>query len=185
MPTLLRQGRSWRSSGRAGLAVVPSMPIRLRSLLRTMSNRATPAVHRPGAPLHATRQAAGAPSAGSQSSNHPSRDRADGATLGSLRSGGDSEGRRPGTPISADFPTSPARPTRLRTSRVDSTTRLMADTDTSLTGATLGSLPTGGERSPSPGTPQPADHVRRPTRRPVVRGPVESEQPETLAGKDA
>jgi len=67
-------------------------------MLRTMSNRATPAAQRSGAPLHATRQAAGVPSAGSQPFPSPPRGRADGATLGSLPPGGDSEGRRPGTP---------------------------------------------------------------------------------------
>jgi hypothetical protein len=61
--------------------------------------RATPAAQRSGAPLQATRQAAGAPSAGSQSFNPPPREHADGATLRSLRSGGDSEGRRSGTPL--------------------------------------------------------------------------------------
>jgi len=100
-PTLLSENPDfWRSSGRAGIAIVPTMPIRLRLPHRTMASRATPAVHRSGAPLHATMQAAGAPSARSQSFNHPSRDRADGATLGSLPLGGDSEGRRSGTPRS-------------------------------------------------------------------------------------
>jgi len=36
------QGNFWRSSGRAGFDIVPTMPIRLRSALRTMFNRATP-----------------------------------------------------------------------------------------------------------------------------------------------
>jgi hypothetical protein len=85
------------------------MPKRRRSTLRTMSNRATPAVHRSGAPLHAAKQAAGAPSAGSQFFNRPSRDPADGATLGSLPPGGDSEGRRPGTPCHAIHPRRPER----------------------------------------------------------------------------
>jgi len=75
----------WHTSGRAGFGIVPTIPTRLRFSFRTMSNRATPAVHRPGAPLHATMQAAGAPSAGSQSFNILSRDRADGATLRSHR----------------------------------------------------------------------------------------------------
>jgi hypothetical protein len=90
----------WRSLGRAGFDIVPTMPNRLRFTLRTMSNRATPAAHRPGAPLHARKQAAGVPSAGSQPFNHPPRDPADGATLGSLPAGGDSEGRHSGKPRS-------------------------------------------------------------------------------------
>jgi hypothetical protein len=69
------------------------MPTRLRLTFRTMSYRATLAAKRSGASAQATRQAAGVPSAGSQSPNPPPRDHADGATLGSLRSGGDSEGR--------------------------------------------------------------------------------------------
>ena len=61
------------------------MPFRLRFTLRTMSTRATPAVHLPGAALPATMQAAGVPSARSQSFNPLPRDRADGATLGRPR----------------------------------------------------------------------------------------------------
>jgi hypothetical protein len=98
----------WRSSGGAGFDIVPTMPIRLRHALRTMSYRATLAEDRPGAPLHAAKQAAGVPSVWSQSFNHPPRDPADGATLGSLQSGGHSEGRRPGTPRHATHPFFPA-----------------------------------------------------------------------------
>jgi len=61
---------------------------------------ATPAVHRPRVAVPVTKQAAGVPSAWSQSFNHPPRDRADGAMLGRLRPGGGSEGRHPGTPAS-------------------------------------------------------------------------------------
>jgi hypothetical protein len=64
------------------------------------STRARPAVNCPGAPLHSTKAAADVPSAGSQTFNHPPRDPADGATLGSLRTGGDSEGPRSRTPSS-------------------------------------------------------------------------------------
>ena len=74
-----------RSPGRAGFDIVPPRQFRLHSTLRTMSNRATPAVHRPGAAAQVTRQAAGAPSARLQSINPPARDRADGATLGRPR----------------------------------------------------------------------------------------------------
>jgi hypothetical protein len=88
----------WRSPGRAGFDIVPTMRNRRRSTFRTMSNRAPPAAHHPGAPLHSTRQAAGVPSAWSQPFILLPRDRADGATLGSLPPGGDSEGRRPRTP---------------------------------------------------------------------------------------
>ena len=56
----------WRSSGRAGIDLVPTMHRRLTFALRTMSTRATPAAHLPGAAVPATRQAAGAPSARSQ-----------------------------------------------------------------------------------------------------------------------
>jgi len=52
---------------------------------RKTSRGATLAADRSGASLHATRQAAGAPSAGSQSFNHPPRYHADGATLGCRR----------------------------------------------------------------------------------------------------
>jgi hypothetical protein len=89
---------------------VPSLTLFLiriheRTATRTMSRGATPAVHRPCAPLHATMQAADAPSAGSQPFNHPPRDRDDGATLGSLPTGGDSEGRRSGSSsIPVPFP---------------------------------------------------------------------------------
>ena len=74
-----------RSPGRAGFDIVPAMHSRLFTTPRTMSNRATLAAKRSGAPLHATRQAAGVPSAGSQPFNHPPRDRDDGATLGCRR----------------------------------------------------------------------------------------------------
>ena len=75
----------WLSPGRAGFDIVPSMPFRLHATLRTMSNRATLAVYRSGASAPATRQAAGVPSARSQSFNHQPRDRAEGATLGRPR----------------------------------------------------------------------------------------------------
>jgi len=90
-----------RSPGRAGttgpyrstsgaLRGVPSLTLFLRPLPvpttpRTMSRGATPAGHLSGAPLHATRQAAGVPSARSQTSPSPSRGRADGASLGRPR----------------------------------------------------------------------------------------------------
>ena len=75
----------WRSSGRAGLAIVPATPRRPRVGHRTLACRATLAVHRSGAPLQATKEAAGVPSAWSQFLNPPPRDRADGATLGRRR----------------------------------------------------------------------------------------------------
>ena len=58
-----------------------------------MACRATLAEKRSGADLDVAMQAAGVPAARSQFFNLLSRDRADGATLGSLRTGGDSEGR--------------------------------------------------------------------------------------------
>ena len=57
-----------RSPGRAGFDIVPAMSIRSPLTHRTMSNRATLAAKRFGAPLQATRQAAGVPSVRSQPS---------------------------------------------------------------------------------------------------------------------
>jgi hypothetical protein len=117
-PTL-DMGNFWPPPGRAGLAIVPAPTIRRRVTSCTMTCRATLAVHRSSAPLHVTIQAAGAPSAGSKPLNRPSRDPADGVTLGSLRTGGDSEGRRSGTPCHAVRPHLPARPTLSRTRDTD------------------------------------------------------------------
>ena len=75
----------WRRLGCAVLDVFLIDPSHATSTGRKTSRGATPAGHRPGAALHATRQAAGASSAWSQLSNDPPRDRADGATLGRPR----------------------------------------------------------------------------------------------------
>ena len=80
--------------------------------------RATPAVHRTGAAAQSTRQAAGAPSARSQPSPPPSRDRADGATLGRRDAHASRRIRRP-APRDATkrepLPAHPAGPTASRT----------------------------------------------------------------------
>jgi len=60
-----------------------------------MACRATPAAHRSGASLQATMQVAGVPSAWSQSFNSPSRDHADGATLGRRDAHASRRTRRP------------------------------------------------------------------------------------------
>ena len=75
----------WPPPGRAGFDIVPASTSRRPTAHRTMSYRATLAMDRSSAPLPATKQATGAPSAWSQSFNHPPRDHADGATLGRRR----------------------------------------------------------------------------------------------------
>ena len=107
----------WRSPGRAGLDIVPALLSRLRVRPMTMSCRATLAAERPGASVPVTKQAAGAPSAWSQSFNCPPRDRADGATLGRRR-----RTRRPGlrkgsTRYPPHPPLTTSRPQDLTTSR--------------------------------------------------------------------
>jgi len=58
----------WHPPGRAGLCIVPASTNPQRITFRTMLCRATLAVHRSGAPLHATKQAAGVSSAGRSTS---------------------------------------------------------------------------------------------------------------------
>ena len=103
------QGNFWRSSGRAGFDIVPTMPNQQRCTLRTMSNRATLAATRSGAALPAPKQAAGVPSAWSQPSPFPPRDHADGAPLGRLR-----RTRRPAPRVRAPEPrpSTPVAPPR-------------------------------------------------------------------------
>jgi len=80
-----------RSPGRAGHAIVPGRPSGCAARSTQWRYRATLAVELSGAAVHGAKEAAGVPSAWSQLFNHPSRDHADGATLGRRR-----RTRRPG-----------------------------------------------------------------------------------------
>jgi len=86
--------------GVPGLIIVPARSPQERVSSRTMSCRATLAAERSGAPLPAANEAAGAPSAWSQSLTLLSRDHADGATLGRPRL----EPRRTRRPVLNDGP---------------------------------------------------------------------------------
>jgi len=89
------KGVSPASASASASASVPVPVPEAVAVAATASEHAVETAHRgvpgnprggqSGAPLHATQEAAGAPSAWSQSFNHPPRDHADGATLVRLR----------------------------------------------------------------------------------------------------
>ena len=87
----------WHSPGRAGYGIVPERPLGSAAPPTQCRYRATLAAESSGAGFPVLKEAAGAPSAWSQSLNHPPRDHVDGATLGRRR-----RTRRPGPQVALD-----------------------------------------------------------------------------------